>query len=156
MGGKRYYCDYCQCFMINDIKVRKTHNDSVSHKTNKIRCMRKFDDPRKVYEEEIAKPTCRHFLRGYCRFDLYCQSSHYTQKELDELRLLGTSLEKKENNSRTNVSGITSQQILNPWLPWTENVLQKKKRTKKNLPPSLRPINLKKLKKIINDSNSWG
>lgn len=112
MGGKRYYCDYCQCFMINDIKVRKTHNDSVSHKTNKIRCMRKFDgienicnllkywlqifafdyfhlDPRKVYEEEIAKPTCRHFLRGYCRFDLYCQSSHYTQKELDELRLLG-------------------------------------------------------------------
>ncbi|XP_061388236.1 zinc finger matrin-type protein 5 [Musca vetustissima] len=160
MGGKRYFCDYCQCYITNDVNVRKTHNDAVSHKINKIRYLRKFDDPRKIYKEEIRKTPCYHFLKGRCRYDLYCQSSHYTPKQLEELKLLADNLEKKEKppyTATTNVSEGTSQQLLMHVLPWAKNTLQNKKfLKKKNLPPSLKPIKLKKLSTILNHSISWG
>lgn len=31
MGGKSYFCDYCCCFMKNDINVRKLHNSGIAH-----------------------------------------------------------------------------------------------------------------------------
>ncbi|XP_073825587.1 zinc finger matrin-type protein 5 [Musca autumnalis] len=155
MGGKRYFCDYCQCYLINDVNIRKTHNDAVTHKINKIRYMRKFEDPLKVYEEEIKKPPCQHFLKGRCRYDLFCQSTHYTPKQLEELKLLAEKAQQKSMSTKINET--TTHHLFKHLLPWSKNALQKKKLTKKKnqLPPSLRSINLKKLTQIENDT-TWG
>ncbi|XP_075152875.1 zinc finger matrin-type protein 5 [Haematobia irritans] len=151
MGGKSYFCDYCQCFMKNNINVRKTHNDALLHKMIKIRYMRRFEDPRKIYEIESHKPPCSHFLKGRCRYDLFCQSSHYNKKQLDELQQIANNLNKKTNT----VNKATSKQL--PWTSWNEGKFRKKKKANVNdLPPSLRPIQLKKLYKVLDKNNTWG
>lgn len=43
MGGKSYYCDYCCCFLKNDVNVRKTHNSGLTHNMAKLRYMRRFE-----------------------------------------------------------------------------------------------------------------
>ncbi|XP_030384565.1 uncharacterized protein LOC115631858 isoform X2 [Scaptodrosophila lebanonensis] len=61
MGGKSYYCDYCRCFMKNDLNVRKLHNSGLSHTVAKVTFMKQFEDPRKLLEEERAKIPCTRF-----------------------------------------------------------------------------------------------
>lgn len=43
MGGKSYFCDYCCCFMKNDLNVRKLHNAGVSHCAAKANYLRRFE-----------------------------------------------------------------------------------------------------------------
>lgn len=43
MGGKSYFCDYCRCYMKNDIKVRKTHNEGLAHTITKFTFMRRYE-----------------------------------------------------------------------------------------------------------------
>ncbi|KAL9923492.1 zinc finger matrin-type protein 5 isoform 2-T2 [Glossina fuscipes fuscipes] len=85
MGGKSYYCDYCQCYMKNDVNVRKVHNSGLSHKIAKVTYMKRYENPVKVYEEEIKKTPCSRYSKGYCKFGLYCQFSHYDENQLKEL-----------------------------------------------------------------------
>lgn len=48
MGGKSYYCDYCCCFMKNDLNVRKLHNAGVLHSAAKATYMRRFEGRKKI------------------------------------------------------------------------------------------------------------
>jgi len=43
MGGKSYYCDYCCCFMKNDLNVRKLHNGGISHTIAKTNYMKRYE-----------------------------------------------------------------------------------------------------------------
>ncbi|XP_013114174.1 uncharacterized protein LOC106091990 isoform X2 [Stomoxys calcitrans] len=106
-------------------------------------------DPRKVYEGEVRKTQCSHFFKGRCRYDLYCQASHYTQKQLDQLRQIGENLIKEKQPAAATKQFNSSEE--------KKPQSRKRKRTKaKDLPPSLRPIQLNKLANLIDKNNTWG
>ncbi|XP_052852222.1 uncharacterized protein LOC128262166 [Drosophila gunungcola] len=138
MGGKSYYCDYCCCFMKNDLNVRKLHNDGISHTIARTNYMRRYEDPKKILIEERAKIPCQRYFGGYCKFELFCKYSHYNEKEIQELEKLV--LAKKKTNYR-------KRKKSNQW-PW-------KTHPQKGLPPSLQNMNLAKLKQT-NFELDWG
>ncbi|XP_016972059.2 zinc finger matrin-type protein 5 [Drosophila rhopaloa] len=138
MGGKSYFCDYCCCFMKNDLNVRKLHNDGISHTIAKTNYMRRYDDPKKILTEERRKIPCNRYLAGYCKFDLFCKYCHYSEKELKELEKIV--LTKKKSRSRKRGKS-------NQW-PW-------KTHSQTGLPPSLQNINLAKLRETNFELN-WG
>ncbi|XP_017061095.1 zinc finger matrin-type protein 5 [Drosophila ficusphila] len=135
MGGKSYYCDYCCCFMKNDLNVRKLHNDGISHTIAKTNYMRRFEDPKKILAEERQKVPCKRYFGGYCKFDLFCKYCHYSAKELQELEKLVIAKKKSRRRKKAN-----------KW-PWKTHV-------QPGLPPSLQPINLTRLKQT-NFELSW-
>ncbi|EDW11350.1 uncharacterized protein LOC6575904 [Drosophila mojavensis] len=133
MGGKSYYCDYCCCFMKNDLNVRKLHNAGISHTAAKATYMRRFEDPKKVLAVESTKKPCKRFLAGYCRFQLFCNFRHYSDKQMKQLEKIVRQLKKKRSKKKRNPQ-VTR---------------------KCNLPPSLQPIDMTKLKQTNWDLN-WG
>nr|XP_014087359.1 zinc finger matrin-type protein 5 [Bactrocera oleae] len=139
MGGKSYYCDYCCCFLKNDVNVRKTHNSGLTHNMAKLRYMRRFEDPRKVLEQEVNKEPCTRYLNGrYCKFDLMCKSTHYNKEQLEQLRKIVKRLEKFQ---RPKVIGKLKNDKKR-MLPWHRNSEKSYKLMNiKRLPESLRPIN---------------
>lgn len=132
MGGKSYYCDYCCCFMKNDLNVRKLHNAGISHTAAKATYMRRFEDPRKMLIVERAKKPCKRFFAGYCKFQLLCNFGHYSEKQLKQLEKIVSQLKKKRSKRKKR----THQTI-------------------KNLAPSLQSMNLSKLKRTNLDLD-WG
>ncbi|XP_016997784.2 zinc finger matrin-type protein 5 [Drosophila takahashii] len=138
MGGKSYYCDYCCCFMKNDLNVRKLHNSGISHTIAKTNYMKRYEDPKKILTEERRKTPCKRYFGGYCKFEMYCKYGHYSEKELQELEKLV--LAKKKSNSRKRKKSTK-------W-PWKTHL-------QTGLPLSLQPIQLAKLKKT-NFELSWG
>ncbi|KAH8251234.1 hypothetical protein KR032_003901 [Drosophila birchii] len=140
MGGKSYYCDYCCCFMKNDLNVRKLHNNGIAHTIAKTNYMRRFDDPKKILEGERLKKPCKRYFNGYCKFELFCNYSHYSQKELMELEKIIINQKKSAVRKKKNKAKKL------PWKPHPQTEL---------LPPSLQPMNLAKLKET-NFDLSWG
>ncbi|XP_037711579.1 zinc finger matrin-type protein 5 isoform X1 [Drosophila subpulchrella] len=138
MGGKSYYCDYCCCFMKNDLNVRKLHNGGIFHTIAKTNYMRRYEDPKKILDEERRKTPCKRFFGGYCKFETYCKYCHYSEKELQELERLV--LAKKKANSKKRKKSTK-------W-PW-------KTHTQTGLPISLQPIQLARLERT-NFELSWG
>ncbi|XP_030384564.1 zinc finger matrin-type protein 5 isoform X1 [Scaptodrosophila lebanonensis] len=134
MGGKSYYCDYCRCFMKNDLNVRKLHNSGLSHTVAKVTFMKQFEDPRKLLEEERAKIPCTRYFSGYCKFQLFCQYRHFSDKQLAKLEEIVSQLKKSHKRQ------FKKRQA---------------KRSYKNLPPSLQHIDVSKLKQIHFET-SWG
>ncbi|XP_060666047.1 uncharacterized protein LOC132798271 [Drosophila nasuta] len=132
MGGKSYYCDYCCCFMKNDLNVRKSHNAGIAHCTAKATYMRRFEHPRKILEEERMKIPCKRFFAGYCKFQALCKFGHFNAKQMQHLEKIVSKLKKKQSSKR-----------------------KKMPQLKQNLPPSLQSINLTKLKQS-NLELSWG
>ncbi|XP_062142526.1 zinc finger matrin-type protein 5 [Drosophila sulfurigaster albostrigata] len=132
MGGKSYYCDYCCCFMKNDLNVRKSHNAGIAHCTAKATYMRRFENPRKILEEERMKIPCKRFFTGYCKFQALCKFGHFNPKQMQQLEKIVSKLKKKQRSKR-----------------------KKMPQLKQNLPPSLQSINLTKLKQS-NLKSSWG
>ncbi|XP_030555337.1 zinc finger matrin-type protein 5 [Drosophila novamexicana] len=132
MGGKSYYCDYCCCYMKNDLNVRKLHNAGASHTAAKGTYMRRFEDPRKILAAERSKRPCKRFFAGYCRFEQLCNFRHYTDKQMKQLEKIVSQLKKKASKKQRNPQ-----------------------KTKRNLPPSLQPLDLAKLKQT-NWDLSWG
>ncbi|XP_034098577.1 uncharacterized protein LOC117564063 [Drosophila albomicans] len=132
MGGKSYYCDYCCCFMKNDLNVRKSHNAGIAHCTAKATYMRRFEHPRKILEEERMKIPCKRFFAGYCKFQALCKFGHFNPKQMQQLQKIVSKLKKKQSSKR-----------------------KKMPQLKQNLPPSLQSINLTKLKQS-NLESSWG
>ncbi|XP_017130398.1 uncharacterized protein LOC108148057 isoform X2 [Drosophila elegans] len=120
MGGKSYYCDYCCCFMKNDLNVRKLHNDGISHTIAKTNYMRRYDDPEKILIEERAKIPCQRYFGGYCKFELFCKYSHYNEKEIQELEKLEDQLPKEkeiqsmalENSSSEGITSFSTKHEL--------------------------------------------
>ncbi|XP_036328338.1 uncharacterized protein LOC118740773 [Rhagoletis pomonella] len=156
MGGKSYYCDYCCCFLKNDINVRKTHNSGLSHKMAKVRYMRRFEEPRKVLEEERNKQPCFRFLNGmYCKFDLMCNSSHFNEDQLQHLQKIAERAEKTRKRKFSSKSTKGSENILQ--FPWPNVRANNKKRRRriKRLPESLQPINFNRMNKAYLDIE-WG
>ncbi|XP_043657928.1 zinc finger matrin-type protein 5 [Drosophila teissieri] len=138
MGGKSYYCNYCCCYMKNDLNVRKLHNDGISHTIAKTNYMKCYENPKQILTEERQKIPCKRYFGGYCKFDMYCKYTHYSGKELQELKKLV--LAKKRTNARKRNKG-------HRW-PWKTHL-------QKGLPPSLQPINPAKLK-LTDFELSWG
>ncbi|KAH8410526.1 hypothetical protein KR215_011882 [Drosophila sulfurigaster] len=152
MGGKSYYCDYCCCFIKNDLNVRKSHNAGIAHCTAKATYMRRFErktnltiineinykiflkclDPRKILKEERMKIPCKRFFAGYCKFQALCKFGHFNPKQMQQLEKIVGKLKKKQRSKR-----------------------KKMPQLKQNLPPSLQSINLTKLKQS-NLKSSWG
>ncbi|XP_067624195.1 zinc finger matrin-type protein 5 isoform X2 [Eurosta solidaginis] len=156
MGGKSYYCDYCSCFLKNDINVRKVHNSGLGHKIAKLRYMRRFEEPRKVLEEECKKEPCIRFLSGrYCKFDLCCNSSHFNQKQLERLAKIAEKLEKSQARKSSMKSLNLGNGVALPWII-TGRVNNKKICQKiKRLPESLKPINFNRMSNDVTNSE-WG
>lgn len=153
MGGKSYYCDYCCCFLKNDINVRKTHNSGLTHNMAKLRYMKRFEDPRKVLEQEIKKEPCTRYLNGrYCKFDLMCKSTHFNEEQFEHLRKMVKRLEKVQTSKVTDKLKSGKQIIL----PWYKSIGKSNKIINiKRLPESLKPINFDR----INDNYlqlEWG
>ncbi|KAI8130211.1 hypothetical protein FF38_06652 [Lucilia cuprina] len=160
MGGKSYFCDYCRCYMKNDKNVRKTHNEGLAHKIIKTSIMRKYEDPRKIYEEEIVKQPCTRYFKSYCKYDLYCQYTHFNETQLKQLKDM---IENKitANDSRghtTNKSkrSLTTKQTTK--FPWQNSITKRKQKLlPSKLPASLRPLSIKKLLKLdVCNNNKWG
>ncbi|XP_054743270.1 uncharacterized protein LOC129247922 [Anastrepha obliqua] len=144
MGGKSYYCDYCLCFLKNDINVRKIHNSGLTHKIAKIRYMRSFTDPRKVLEEECSKESCYRYLSGrYCKFDLLCNSTHFNKIQLQRLREIADRLERtrRQKPDPKAVNEIKKKIIL----PWQSNDGKKRRQETKRFTESLKPISFNRM-----------
>uniref|UniRef100_A0A1A9VZM0 C3H1-type domain-containing protein n=1 Tax=Glossina brevipalpis TaxID=37001 RepID=A0A1A9VZM0_9MUSC len=148
MGGKSYYCDYCQCYMKNDLNVRKVHNSGLSHKIAKVTYMKRYENPIKVYEEESAKKPCSRYHKGYCKFGLYCQFSHYNESQLKLLEIIVQRLKSKCEKQK--------KSSLKKYLPWL-------KRNSKDGHPaphlqlrSTEKMNLYKLLKVDFGKSKWG
>ncbi|SPP79928.1 zinc finger matrin-type protein 5 isoform X1 [Drosophila guanche] len=135
--GQSYFCDYCGCYMKSDVNVRKLHNNGISHTVAKYRYMRRFDDPAKILSEERLKKPCQRYFKGYCKFDLYCNYGHYSEQELKKLEKLVAAQKKSKSRRRKPKK----------W-PW-------KTHHHAGLPPSLRPMELAKLK-TSNFELNWG
>ncbi|CAD7000394.1 unnamed protein product [Ceratitis capitata] len=145
MGGRSYYCDYCCCFIKNDVNVRKTHNSGLIHKMTKLRYMRRFEDPKKVLEEESKKEPCTRFLNGkYCKFDLMCNSTHFNEQQLKQLRKIVEAQERTQSLKTT----TTARDDNSVKLPWQRfhNKNNIKKFKIKRLPESLKPINFNRMR----------
>ncbi|EDW03742.1 uncharacterized protein LOC6561465 [Drosophila grimshawi] len=132
MGGKSYYCDYCCCFMKNDLNVRKLHNSGISHTAAKATYMRQFEDPRKILAAERKKKPCKRYFAGYCKFQLFCNFRHYSDKQMKQLEKIVNQLKKNRLKKKNNPQ-----------------------QAKHNLPASLQPPNLSKLMQS-NWHLSWG
>lgn len=143
MGGKSYYCDYCCCFLKNDVNVRKTHNSGLVHNMAKLRYMRRFEDPRKVLEQEAIKEPCMRYLNGkYCKFDLMCKFTHFNEAQLEHLRKMVKRLEKAQT-SKVIDKRKKHNKIILPWYKSGEK--NNKIINHKRLPESLQPINFDRI-----------
>ncbi|TMW54445.1 hypothetical protein DOY81_000437 [Sarcophaga bullata] len=157
MGGKSYFCDYCRCYMKNDIKLRKTHNEGLAHTIMKVAIMRRYEDPRKLYEEEIAKQPCMRYFKGYCKYDLYCRNTHFSEKQLKQLKELVVILDCKEATNSLAKPNVSRKFRDISKLPWINNITKKNlKLLPKKLPPSLKPLSLTKLSRLDISNNKWG
>ncbi|XP_065357451.1 uncharacterized protein LOC135951692 [Calliphora vicina] len=158
MGGKSYFCDYCRCYMKNDKNVRKTHNDGLAHNIIKASIMKKYEDPRKIYEEEMNKEPCTRYMKGFCKYDLYCQFSHFNETQLKELKELVENLNTKSNLRQTTTKPklpVKSKVLFK--LPWQNKISKRSmKLLPAKLPPSLRPLSFKKLSNLDVSNNKWG
>lgn len=108
-----------------------------------------FSDPRKVYEEETNKQPCYRYFKGYCKYDLYCQFTHYNNSQLKKLQEIVENLNLKSKKL------LASKKIFKH--PWQTSI---PKRTLKclptKLPLSLKPLNLTKISKLDVSNNKWG
>ncbi|XP_037961209.1 uncharacterized protein LOC119690261 [Teleopsis dalmanni] len=154
MGGRSYYCDYCCCYLKNNLSVRKRHESGLSHSIAKYTYMRQFEDPYVVLMEENAKSPCIHFQRNICRFGLYCQHSHFSTADKQKLQKIVNTLQKK--NNLKHAKSIASHNWRNI-LPWnvTATGNHRKAKLSKNLPPSLKAINFNILCKDLSNEE-WG
>lgn len=50
-----------------------------------------FLDPKKILAVERTKRPCKRFLAGYCRFQLFCNFRHYSDKQMKQLEKIGAS-----------------------------------------------------------------
>ncbi|KAL9930383.1 zinc finger matrin-type protein 5 isoform 1-T1 [Glossina fuscipes fuscipes] len=148
MGGKSYYCDYCQCYMKNDVNVRKVHNSGLSHKIAKVTYMKRYENPVKVYEEEIKKTPCSRYSKGYCKFGLYCQFSHYDENQLKELEVVVRRLQSKSKKKKVKLS--------KKYLPWLKENIKDNDVAAQFQLRSTEKMNLKKLIKVDFEKSSWG
>ncbi|XP_055837527.1 zinc finger matrin-type protein 5 [Episyrphus balteatus] len=144
MGGKSYWCDYCECFMKNDINVRKNHNIGTSHNIAKANYLQKFKDPEQIIVEEKIKIPCKKISNNLeCSFGFFCRFSHYTPDELNYLQfLIDKNRFKKEKDTRET----------DP-LPWNNS--KRRKQIPQPTPTSLLPIDFER----IDDScfnSQWG
>ncbi|RXG61630.1 Zinc finger matrin-type protein 5 [Armadillidium vulgare] len=112
MGGKRYYCDYCDRSLPYSVEARKKHNTGHQHRlvrqayfnnikngiNDQIICYevrkkwsRIADCPcsgaSEKFNEETSKSKCKRFFSGQnCAFGANCIFSHKTEPELENLK----------------------------------------------------------------------
>ncbi|XP_068150497.1 zinc finger matrin-type protein 5 [Drosophila tropicalis] len=135
MGGKSYFCDYCCCFMKNDINVRKLHNAGMLHTAAKVTYMRRFENPAQILKKEHLKKPCRRFFSGYCQFQLFCNYGHYSPEDIKRLEKIVGQQKKGRREKKGNK--------------------RSKKGQNRKTPPSMQPIDINKLKGF-NKNLDWG
>lgn len=145
MGGKSYWCDYCECFMKNDINVRKNHNFGTAHQIAKANYLQKFKDPEEILSEEKNKLPCKRTLNGEeCSFGFFCRFSHYSANYIARLQKIvdGNRLKKTKDIKGTNI------------LPWKTSISQLRKPPEPT-PPSLLQIDFQQINSSCFDAQ-WG
>uniref|UniRef100_A0A1B0BZB9 C3H1-type domain-containing protein n=1 Tax=Glossina palpalis gambiensis TaxID=67801 RepID=A0A1B0BZB9_9MUSC len=105
-------------------------------------------DPVKVYEEEIKKTPCSRYSKGYCKFGLYCQFSHYDESQLKELEVVVRRLQSKSKKKKVKIS--------KKYLPWLKEYIKDNDIAAQFQPRSTEKMNLKKLIKVDFEKSSWG
>lgn len=85
--GKRYYCDYCERYFIDDLQARKKHLTSTLHIRNRNVYYKQFQDIDSFINEELKKPICKKFkTSGTCAFGENCCNTHYSAEQLSRLK----------------------------------------------------------------------
>lgn len=144
MGGKSYWCDYCECFMKNDINVRKNHNMGTAHHIAKANYLQKFKDPEQVIAEETIKLPCKKISNNLnCSFGFFCRFSHYSPEQLQHLKLIV-----EKNRCKKDKDTVESNS-----LPW--NTSKSRKILPQPTPPSLQPIDFEQFDTSCFQSQ-WG
>ena len=116
-----------------------------------------ISDPRKLYEEEIAKQPCTRYFKGYCKYDLYCRNTHFSEKQLKQLKELVVNLDRKSATNKLTKPNVVRKFRDISKMPWTNNITKKNlKLLPKKLPPSLKPLSLTKLSRLDVSNNKWG
>lgn len=80
MGGKKYFCDYCEVRIQNNPQIIKKHNEGLPHQTCKIDHFEKFKSLKEILEVERSKMPCKRVAS--CAFGKFCRFSHYSAVEL--------------------------------------------------------------------------
>jgi len=170
MGGKRYFCDYCDRTLPHSLEARKKHNFGLQHRAVKQEYYSRLKSAKERYNEELEKKRCKKFSIGQiCAFGDQCIFSHTPDAQLEIMRH-EADLELKQET-------IPSQ-LLNGGEPFIDNIktilkaksnpaLKRVEETLKHyneprphfdsyypLPPSLQPLQTEDLLDV--KFNSWG
>ncbi|KAJ8679725.1 hypothetical protein QAD02_015512 [Eretmocerus hayati] len=163
MGGKNFYCEYCDRSFKDVAEARKKHLSSLQHAKNKNWYYQSLKDPEQILAEESQKKPCMKFInQGNCPWDILCRYSHYTPAQMQELQNMVAAKAQKSSNLDLPDPQQVFQEFLkdiidpeeivraniNPW-PLPPELAQYP-----NLPPSLQPITYDKF--VDFEFTEWG
>ncbi|XP_023245559.1 zinc finger matrin-type protein 5 [Copidosoma floridanum] len=164
MGGKHYYCEYCDRSFKDEAGVRKKHLASIQHVKNRENHYRQFRDPKQILQEELAKKPCKRFLNnGECHFGHLCKFSHCPPYYIQQLQAAVAASEQAKHQrvypepefivKEFFDSALDPEELveenLNPW-PLSDEY----KEFENSLPISMRPMTLKDFDSA--DFAEWG
>ncbi|XP_055920263.1 zinc finger matrin-type protein 5 [Eupeodes corollae] len=145
MGGKSFYCDYCECFMKNDINVRQNHGAGTAHNIAKANYIQRYKDPQQIITEEKVKTPCKRISNNLeCSFGFFCRFSHYSSEELNYLQFIVDEREYKKERHMLKKTPLI----------WNSSKTRKKL-PPVPIPPSLQPIDFEKMTDSCFESQ-WG
>ncbi|XP_050097420.1 zinc finger matrin-type protein 5 [Anopheles aquasalis] len=85
--GRKYYCDYCEKRIQNDVNNVKKHNEGLPHLKAKADYYERFKAPEQIVAEARTKTECRSLKDGKeCMFGALCRFCHYTPQQLRHLQ----------------------------------------------------------------------
>uniref|UniRef100_A0A1B0G3E8 C3H1-type domain-containing protein n=1 Tax=Glossina morsitans morsitans TaxID=37546 RepID=A0A1B0G3E8_GLOMM len=117
-------------------------------KIAKVTYMKRYEHPVKVYEQEVRKTPCARYRKGYCKFGLYCQFSHYDENQLKELEIMVLQLQSKSKKKKVKSS--------KKYLPWLKENNKDDHIAAQFQLRSTEKMNLNKLIKVDFERNRWG
>uniref|UniRef100_A0A2M4AZF2 Putative u1 snrnp-specific protein c n=1 Tax=Anopheles triannulatus TaxID=58253 RepID=A0A2M4AZF2_9DIPT len=87
--ARKYYCDYCEKRIQNDVNNIKKHNEGLPHLKARAEYYERFKTPEQVVSEARTKTKCRSLKDGKeCMFGALCRFCHYTPQQLRHLQQL--------------------------------------------------------------------
>lgn len=82
MGGKKYFCDYCQVRIQNNPQIIKKHNQGLLHQKCKISHFEQYKSLEEILVRERGKIQCKRAATNSCTFGAFFRFSHYSTEEL--------------------------------------------------------------------------
>ncbi|KAL7641194.1 UNVERIFIED_CONTAM: hypothetical protein RMT77_008332 [Armadillidium vulgare] len=171
MGGKRYYCDYCDRSLPYSVEARKKHNTGHQHRLVRQAYFNNIKSASEKFNEETSKSKCKRFFSGQnCAFGANCIFSHKTEPELENLKREAIA-EYKNNNLPSQVGRdgkepsydhifFFLERNCNPTMKMVTETISNYDKSHQYLnsyyplPPSLQPPTIEDL--ITSEYNTWG